>query len=670
MLAVPLLASCAQRRQTSGIVKRDVTTPQSADTETARARDPLSELLPRIDAITGRQIALIVPMSVLKSSKQSRGRSGFAVLLDDGTKLRYRAFELTISEQGADNSSDTKSGTRTHANDDMDVARLARWLGPQWDWSVTEVDPSSPQFSQTKSTPQTTDETRAALLVIEAPLAASSPALWIGNSRVPVQWLPTATTMLATSPQLAPSLASPDGVNPWEPTLPVRASGSPVTRAMLSHEASSPLTRWRVRLVLDGLSPMPLDAALDAETSGEQLPKFADESLELLASQYEERWQVALGKLHLQDKDLARTLRQRLGAMVMVDNRLPVPAWEQDLATLEQLLDDLLNPDLTPKRRADFARAFLKEQPQGAAWITDDGGLLVKHESDQERSNADVQARRPWATIALANCTNEPTTGIITTRDPEAPASEPVTIAPHSVIRLTTPLLSLGQDMLNLGAAGRAVGLAGAGDLDVSIGSWSTRLAILDGPIPAQPPGLATGPFQPDMSMREWLAGSATEGAQRWATAALLQRIANPQPGDLPHRAWELFIECKTGATTNASDASDDAIYLYAGSPGAPTAAWRITRDGSITSLRKSEQLAKAELAAVSDAQLDRAKVEAFPDRWTARVTLPPGSIEEDGLLRLGLSRIDPRGVRSSWPRALTPWQVEPSRAAVDTTKW
>lgn len=654
LLIASLLGACGQRQPTKpgGVIKRDVTTPESGQVESARLRDPLTELLPRIDAITGRPIAVIVPMSVLHSVKKSGRQNAFTVLLDDGTKLRYRAYELTIAEQSL--------AYEAAAQKDFDVARLARWLGPKWTWSVSEVDTAK---LQTAKSQDAADSTKVALLVIEAPLASSSPAIWIGNSRVPLQWLISPTTLLATSPELSPT--SPDAPNPWEPTLPIRASGSPVTRAMMSHEASNPLTRWRVRLVLDGLSPMPLDAALDAETSGEQLPVFSDEALELLASQYEDRWQVALGKLYLQDKELARTVRQRLGSFVMIDNRLPVPAWEQNLATLEQLLDDLLNPSLTPSRRADFARAFLKEQPEGVAWITDDGGLLVKQER-KDASDDTPSTRRPWATVALANCTNEPKTGTITTRDPEAPAAEPVTIPPNGVIRVTTPLLALGQDMINLGASGRAVGLAGAGDLDVTIGTWDSRLAILDGPLPAQPPGLATGPFQPDMNMQEWIAGSETESDPAWATAALLQRVATPQPGDLPHRAWELFIESKT----NSTETDNDTITLYVGSPGAPTAAWRISRDGTITSLQKNEQAAKAELASVNEAQVDKAKVESFPDRWTARITLPPGSIEEDGLIRLGLFRIDPRGVRSSWPRALTPWQTEPSRAAVDTTKW
>jgi len=31
---------------------------------------------------------------------------------------------------------------------------------------------------------------------------------------------------------------------------------------------------------------------------------------------------------------------------------------------------------------------------------------------------------------------------------------------------------------------------------------------------------------------------------------------------------------------------------------------------------------------------------------------------------------MDARGVRTAWPRALTPWQEEPSRAVLDTTTW
>lgn len=689
-----MIGACGHRQGTwtggtknNGVIKRDVTAPQAGGSEQVRLRDPRAQLLPRIDSIIGRPIAVVVPMSVLSGASNGAGKkpgkSGpFAVLLDDGTKLKYRVFEVTIAEQSL--------ASEAAMQRDFDVARLARWLGPKWLWTAEEVDPATILTGKAQANAQAelaAGTTKVALLIIDSPLAASSPAMWIGNSRVPVQWLMSPTTLLATSPGL--SVVSADGSNAWEPTLPMRASGSLVTRAMMSHEASSPLTRWRVRLVLDGLSPMPLDAALDAETSGELLPKFEDESLELLASQYEDRWQVALGRLYLQDKQLAKALRQRLGAFVMVDNRLPVPAWEQNLATLEQLLEDLLNPDIPAKRRAEFVRAFLKEQPEGVAWITDDGGLLVKQQATQSgKESADgAESRRPWATVALANCTSEARTGMITTRDPAAPAAEPVTIPPNGVIRLTTPLLSLSQEMMNLGASGRAVGLAGAGDLDVSIGNWSSRLAILDGPLPVQPPGLATGPFQPDMTMREWLAGAASEADPKWATAALLQRVSVPQAGDLPHRAWQIFVEAKVGGFAGVSEdktiaamnqsekhaqqkSQDDSIVMYVGSPGVPTAAWKIGRDGTITSLLHGERAAKNELAEVSGSQVDTARVEVLGDRWTARIALPAGSIEEDGLLRIGLQRIDPRGVRSSWPRAITPWQTEPSRAVVDTTKW
>ena len=49
---------------------------------------------------------------------------------------------------------------------------------------------------------------------------------------------------------------------------------------------------------------------------------------------------------------------------------------------------------------------------------------------------------------------------------------------------------------------------------------------------------------------------------------------------------------------------------------------------------------------------------------------LPPHAIEPSGVLRLGVERLDERGVRSAWPRALLPWESEPGRAAIDTRGW
>ncbi len=56
--------------------------------------------------------------------------------------------------------------------------------------------------------------------------------------------------------------------------------------------------------------------------------------------------------------------------------------------------------------------------------------------------------------------------------------------------------------------------------------------------------------------------------------------------------------------------------------------------------------------------------------RWAAFVPIDAACIEPESLVRIGLVRVDARGVRGSWPRAMLPWQVEPSRVLFSLREW
>lgn len=638
-LATALASGCASK-QFGPPVKRDVEAPTGGE----RGRDPLAELIPRIDAIGGQPIVVLVPPEVLEqlTKRDARGvRQPPTVLLDDGTRLRVRGHDLLIREAPASNVEPA----------DPDAARLSRWFGPRWTWSVREWAAQDGATSSADDGPA-----QAGLLVIEPPLAAGSGSIWLGDRRVPAQWL-------ASSAALA---ASESGAR-TSATLPASAFGSAVARTLLREESANPLTRWRARLALDGLA---LDGTRgdNAENApARERADFEAPALELLARQQEQRWQNALARLAEHDTQLAARLAARLGRFVMIDGRLPVPAWEQDLGTLEQLLDDLLNPRLSPQRRAEFAQAFLAAQPSGVAWVTDDAGLLVRREGTSEN-----RPREAWASVAVANLGDRATTcAVLSAMDASTP--EPRAVDPGQVVLWTAPLspsIETG-DLTPVATPPPAIALSGQSrlaELDVSMGGWTTRLAVLDGILRATPPGLATGPFQPDLAMREWLLEPEADRQEAaWATAALIQRVRTPREGVLADRAWEIFVEARVPANMVSSglDPATDALFLYAGPPGAPSAAWRIARDGTITNLLPGAAAVEDELGAAQ-----RATTATLGDRWTARIPLPINTIESDGLMRLGMFRIDPRGVRSSWPRALTPWQIEPSRAAIDTRSW
>jgi hypothetical protein len=642
-VALLIVAGCATQRS-GPPVKRGVETPG----ESARGRDPLSELIPRIDAITGQPIVVLLPPEVLDSIDPADARSQAArtpptILLDDGTRLRARGYDLFIRPAPTSNVEPA----------DPDAARLARWFGPRWSWSVRSWD-------QTDDAPAEEGAAQAGLLVIEPPLATASASLWLGERRVPLQWLPSPSGLAAAHPGFRLS-----------PTLPAEAFGSEVARLLLREESSNPLTRWRARLAIDGLA---LDANPPVGQPTARRAEFSAPPLELLASQHDQRWQAALARLHAHDASAAARLAARLARFVLVEPGLPVPAWESDLSTLEQLLDDLLNPRLSPQRGAELADAFLSSQASGVAWVTDDAGLLVARGDPRTQGTGAAATndapRQAWASVAVANLSDRATTcSVLSATDDTTP--EPRAIEPGRVVLWTAPLLPSHEsgDLTPAGSPSPALALASGSrlaELDVTVGGWSTRLAVLDGVLRATPPGLATGPFQPDLAMVEWLAEASSDRQEpAWATAALIQRVRSPREGVLPDRAWEIFVEARTPTDLAGLDPSTDAIFLYAGPPGAPISAWRIARDGAITNLLPDAAAIEDELGATQ-----RAASTPLADRWTVRIPLPIHSIEADGLMRIGMFRIDPRGVRSSWPRALTPWQREPSRAAIQTRDW
>jgi hypothetical protein len=65
-----------------------------------------------------------------------------------------------------------------------------------------------------------------------------------------------------------------------------------------------------------------------------------------------------------------------------------------------------------------------------------------------------------------------------------------------------------------------------------------------------------------------------------------------------------------------------------------------------------------------------RLRVADQPDRWSVSVPIPREALEPGGVLRLGITRRDGRGLRTAWPRRMMPWEHEPSRAVVNLKTW
>src|SRR6185369_444630 len=135
------------------------------------------------------------------------------------------------------------------------------------------------------------------------------------------------------------------------------------------------------------------------------------------------------------------------------------------------------------------------------------------------------------------------------------------------------------------------------------------------------------------------------------ATMVMLHRPA-PDPSAHPSaaesRRWELLVECRLSpAITDAPALKREAVRLYFGPSALPSAILRIDMTGAVVNEQPLGALAPPELAAPPG----RVDVLRTVDRWSFRITLPPGAIEPDGLMRIGVTRISALGQRSAWPR-------------------
>jgi hypothetical protein len=251
--------------------------------------------------------------------------------------------------------------------------------------------------------------------------------------------------------------------------------------------------------------------------------------------------------------------------------------------------------------------------------------------------------------------------------------------------------------------------------VDAHINDWSTTLRVKPGVIDAAPPGAALGPLLSQWTMREWL-DSAAGGASRSTeppeaplrVIGLLRNTSDPAPPtrDDPAarrqgpRGWSIMLSCQidpaSAIATGDNALGDDTLRLWIGPRGRARAVFRITPPqsrpadaaakgdadaqdapnvGSITSEPLPTALAPEpdapQIAApiVGDGPANT-RFAATASTWVVEIPLSPACFEPDGTLLLAIERIDPKGRRATWPRAVLPWQREPGRAALNTAAW
>lgn len=412
----------------------------------------------------------------------------------------------------------------------------------------------------------------------------------------------------------------------WSPTFTIDAEREPLASA-LRLESRSPLTRWRSRWLTRGL--------MTVSPAGEAPDRFEDPLIEALADLTEARVAAAIARLDSTEPVLAPRLARTLTLVVSMGDAGMVPAYPAFDRDVDQLLHDLLDPVQPDDRAVAVARAWLRAQPEALAWVADDAGVI------------DGLSAATLSMVGVANLSDTARPAWITSAG--KPSPDMTLCPPFAVTFITVAAWSPDSNSPPTSA------------ITLSLGRWRTQATVRGGTIPVTPPGFVAGPLVADWTLPALRAADerSLHPERERGTAALLHRVpvdadtGSPPSTAGPEHAWTLHVECRVPPD---APREGDHVTIHLGPSAAPLAVIRVGSDGSIDAGGPHAEA--------------HARVTHLPDRWVATVRLPTGAIDADGVLRLGLTRVDSRGVRFSWPRPLLPWTNAPGRLALDTRAW
>ncbi len=469
--------------------------------------------------------------------------------------------------------------------------------------------------------------------VVDLPLEAVSQGLWFGADRYEVNWLP--------DPERASLEAG--GRALWATPLPAGAWDSAPVRDALRAVAEDPFQRWRVRLARDGIAPMGGQdrtgaggtdlAALGAELEVGESRRFLDE----LARHHEARWQLILGRLSLIDAEVGARMRRQLGGVVQLDGRW-VPMWTPDSPELRALQADLLSPWVDDQTRALRALGWLDAQAKALAWVIDDAG-------DPGTGDLGGPGSRLVALLGLLSMPARDAPLLVEVGGSlESPLLESAPVRRAVTVRTGVPLVE------------RRAGTVRTVAVPVRIGATDTVTEAIATIPAARPPGVRLGPLLRGWSMPALLESAPEKDAlPEMVATGVLRRAAGARGGVAS--GWSVFIEC-----VGRAGVVGDAVTVWTGPYGLPRGVWRVSRDGTVHRLFGPWDLVSV-------------RAVETPGGWAMDVELPAGAVDEDGVLRLGLTREMGGGdgtavERTSWPRRMTPGQDEPGRLPVDVGRW
>ncbi|MDX2146313.1 MAG: hypothetical protein SFZ23_02225 [Planctomycetota bacterium] len=598
LLSLLFCSACGGSPDASDLDSPDTDGPSEIQTApggsiTNQREDDAERLEPVVEVIAGSPV--VVPLSSLGRAGELLAREpGLPLRFDDGRPASARVVTLRTS---------------------FAQQLRASWLPPMNPWTVIEgVAESS---AEGVSVP---------VLWLHPPAETIGLGLWVKDLRVALRWIVPVRAQEATRDPAA-----------WEPVLDEEDRGSSTLIQLLAPEAATPLGRWRFRLLTEGLRPPPADER-DAAL------RFEDPVVEALAHQEEDRWRVALLRLHQANPSLAKRIKRRLAAVVTLDG-VPAPAWPAEWSDLGGLRRDLLDPERTDAQIVRRAETWLRSQPAGAAWVVDDA--------------AGIEAGT-GAVLAAAGMVNISDASVLGTLAPEGRAATPE-LAP----------LEPFSSSLGLFAAAEP---AKRESLQARVGGWRSASLPVAPMLRASPPALVLGPFVDEWTMREWIAGiSPPPPPLAAARASLFFR-----PESLGRGKWILFVECPraepaSGGSSGEEWANGERVQVWLGPRAAPRAVIRVHGDGRWTMLVEPTSI-RAQATLV---ERPGVRVASSPAAWWCEIELPEQAPEAatprsptSGVLLVGVERLESAGRRTSWPRPCLPWQVEPGRVAVDLRAW
>lgn len=285
--------------------------------------------------------------------------------------------------------------------------------------------------------------------------------------------------------------------------------------------------------------------------------------------------------------------------------------------------------------------------PDAVAWVVDDAG------ADPARAVIACVSLDPRAASVEFSAS-------ATLPAPPAPVLLPLLAVQRIEVSLVAP--APAADL-----ATRITAATRGGEITYLVSAGPRRLRILDRTWPVAPPGLDIGPLLAEWNMASWTAGiprtpaavlpppvGSVPLASDWLTAARLLRQDDGQ--------WLLYVECACGprAAADSDSLLGESLTIWLGSADAPAAAFQITPDGRMIDRRRP----------ATPAQVRINRSDPAAPGWIAWVPIPDSAIDRSGLLRIAIERTDARGVRSSWPRPVFPWQEQPGRLLLDLSAW